>query len=165
MANSRQRRAARRAAERTLPERKLNRFQWFRWFMGQRKLVRNLSGGGGLALALWLAYEALGKELDGAVKTAAVMFFAAWAVFAFALYISDWWNKYRVLTRCSIVIVLIGAVLFWWAYLASPPVSILPPAPTPTPSPDVSLRFSSAPSYRLVIAGAQNESPNAGRGS
>jgi hypothetical protein len=124
MADSRQRRAMRRARSASqLPNRMLNRFRLFRLLAEHPKIA----GGGGLMLAIYLAWEAFGKEVDGVPGTAALMFFIAWIVFCLAVYISDWWDTYRKIAIGVSVIVLFGMSMVWWLYL---PISAGPPPRT-----------------------------------
>ena len=113
MANSRQRRIARRAAKAALPRRALNRFRWFRWLRKHPKV----SGGGGIALAFAVVLKALDWQIDGAAKTAALALLVAWLVLSFAIYISSLWDQRR---PWMITIQIAAALVFalvWWAYL------------------------------------------------
>jgi hypothetical protein len=89
-------------------------------------------------LSLWIAKQALDYEIDGAWKTAAFVFLAAWAVLAFSIYVSNSWdNRRRVM---SIGWLLAGVLLWgvWWAYLPVPPTSSSPnPSQPPVASSSV----------------------------
>lgn len=70
-----------------------------------------------MLIALAIAKQALDWEIDGAIKTAAVAFMAAWFVALFGFYISDYWDKHKA--KGSVLLVVGGAAicLVWWAYL------------------------------------------------
>jgi hypothetical protein len=101
-------------------KRVLDRFSWFRWLRSHPK-ARKASGGGGIMLSLLIAKQALDYEISGASKTAAIVFLAAWAVLAFAVYVSNMWDKRRPLM--TVAWILAGVALFavWWGYLPAPP--------------------------------------------
>ena len=101
-------------------DRWLARFAWFRW-LREHPNGRKASGGGGVVLSLYIAKQALDYEINGAIKTALLVFLAAWAVFAFAIYVSNVWDKRRPLVTAGWLIV--GLIFFgvWWGYLPSPP--------------------------------------------
>jgi hypothetical protein len=151
----------------------LDRFAWFRWLRTHPK-ARQASGGGGVVLSLWIAKQALDYEIDGASKTAAAVFLAAWAVLAFAIYVSNMWDKRRQLM--SAVLVITGVLLWviWWAYLPLQSEVLTAPSatqstPSSPPSPAVSgtavpqsatgfLQFDSieiAREYSYIVAGKQ----------
>ena len=127
MANSRQRRASRRAltvmppsisySAPVLPKRKLDRFRWFKWLRERPRL----SGGGGIGLAFAAVLKGIDWQINGAVKSAVFAFLIAWAILAFAIYISSMWDKRRPFV--SMVWVLAGVLMWviWWAYLPPPP--------------------------------------------
>ncbi len=72
----------------------------------------------------FLVWEAVQTELNGGVKTAAACFFAAWAIFAFIVYLSDLWVKSRKSRALAIFVTAmigVGVFLFWRAYLPNPP--------------------------------------------
>jgi len=98
------------------PFRLLNRFRLFRWLMAHPK-VSKLSGGGGIVLSGAIFLKGLDWEINGATRTAAVALFVAWAVFSFSLYISQWWDKRRLLTMAAMIMVAFGLVAVWYGYL------------------------------------------------
>ena len=84
---------------------------------------------------VFLVWEAIQTELNGGVKTAAACFFAAWAIFAFIVYLSDLWvksHKSRALAIFITATIGVGVFLFWRAYLPNPPREELIARPAPT---------------------------------
>jgi hypothetical protein len=120
-----------RARESAANKRFFDRFRWFRWLRRHKKIKR-FSGWGGIGTTAVVAVGAIGMEVDGAFKTAAAFFFGAWVTFAFAVYVSDWWDKYRKWMQFSIVAVFIGSACLFWGYLPRRPQHI--PAPSPRPA-------------------------------
>jgi hypothetical protein len=109
------------------PQRFLLRFRIFQWLVRHPKFVQ----GGGLLMTLPLIWAAIQVELDGAVKTAALFFLAAWTLFALTFYFSNWWDGHRWRVVSATIIAGICLRFLWWAYLPTPPQAELQPAPTP----------------------------------
>ena len=131
----------------TLPERALNRFWIF------RKLLEHprWSGGGGLILSLIIAKQALDYEIGGAIQTAAFVFLIAWAVLAFAIYVSTIWDKTRL--GAGILWIISGALLVvvWVGYLPKPTDS------GPKSSPAVATKATAESGQRAVAILPQYE--------
>jgi hypothetical protein len=106
------------SSEHASAQRHFDRFGWFRWLKNHPKV----SGGGGIGVAFAIVLKGIDWQIDGAVKSAAFAFLLAWAVLAFAIYVSNVWDRRR--SVASIVWVLAGVLLgtIWWAYLPSPPI-------------------------------------------
>lgn len=123
VSNSRQRRRRVRASEAALPPRVLNRFRWFRWLMVRRpEFIKRFSGWGGMLIAAGIIKQGLDWEINGAIKTAAVAFIAAWFIALFAFYISDYWDKHAFKGSVLMMVVVIGLCFLWWAYLPPPAI-------------------------------------------
>jgi hypothetical protein len=97
-------------------QRFLSRFSFFQWLFEHPKFSR----GGGLIVAFGISWEAIGKELDGGVKTAAFLFFVAWTFLALTVYSSNLWDHHRRLAVSGAIIVAIVLSFLWWAYLPTP---------------------------------------------
>jgi hypothetical protein len=114
-----------------LAERNLDRYAWFRWLRNHPKV----SGGGGIGLAFAIVIKGIDWQIDGAVKSAAVAFLIGWAVFSFVLYISSHWDKRRPLMMATQIMVGLGLIAVWKAYLPAPTQSVVnAPVAVPTPS-------------------------------
>jgi hypothetical protein len=122
--------------------------------MGHRpRLVKKLSGWGGMLLAAAIIKQGLDWQIDGATKTAAAAFLTAWFIALFGFYISDYWDRHRIKGAVLFVIAGVGLFFLWQAYL-----------PERETGPDVTLRFSSDEAIRFISAVAQNQSGTAAEG-
>lgn len=96
-----------------------------------------------MTLAFAIALKAIDWQLNGAIKTAAFAFLAAWAVFAFVIYISNVWEKRRPWMLGAQIAGGLVLAFVWWAYLPKPPepqiVRIPVPIPQPSPTPFIKL--------------------------
>ena len=103
-------------------ERFLSRFRIFQLLVENPKI----SGGSGFILSFVMVWQGIGIELDGGVKTAVVVFFVAWTVFALTVYASNWWNNHRNLSVIGVIISAVALGFVWWAYLPDPPRAEVP---------------------------------------
>lgn len=80
-----------------------------------------------MGLAFAIVLKGIDWQLNGAFKSAAFAFLIAWAVLFFVLYVSDRWDKHRLLVMVAQIVVGIGLIAAWKAYLPTPSVVTAPP--------------------------------------
>ena len=97
----------------------------------RHKHVKRLSGWGGIVAAGIIIKQGFDWHLNGATKTAAVLFLVAWFVSVFGFYISDYWKKFKIKGTALHVVAAVGLAVTWWAYLPDRPAVSPQPAAVP----------------------------------